>query len=157
MRQGAVVLLCLASAWLACAIQPLPGFIGDPTDPLPETELVYSSVDTDPSARLGETFAPTRPFATRVWTNTSSPSFRYPELAFPGPFWIPSLTQAPDVGVALGGGGLRAAALADGWLRGLHQVGAARAATAQRDRPCTADFLGMAPSRRAAMRPRSLQ
>jgi hypothetical protein len=103
------------------------GLMVEPGEPLIDVEPV--EIPEDPNARLGLGFVPAGHVAARVWTNATSPGWRFPELSGPGlpgvlpsPFWVPRLTMSPDVGICLGGGGLRAAAMADGWLRGLHMV-----------------------------------
>jgi hypothetical protein len=58
----------------------------------------------------------------RIWTNITATDFVWPEVDPYGDFGIEQLRQRPSLGIALSGGGLRAAALAYGWLRTLHQV-----------------------------------
>lgn len=58
----------------------------------------------------------------RVWTNVTDPDFVYPELNPYSDFGIPALQQKPSLGIAMSGGGLRAAPLAYGWLRALYLV-----------------------------------
>lgn len=58
----------------------------------------------------------------RVWTNVTAPDFTWPEVDPASDFGIASLELRPSLGIALSGGGLRAAALAYGWLRTLHMV-----------------------------------
>lgn len=53
----------------------------------------------------------------RVWTNVNQPSFQHPEQKE-----ITELSEKVDVGVGLSGGGMRAATLCLGWLRGLHEL-----------------------------------
>jgi len=64
---------------------------------------------------------PIAPVKVHVWAHANSTSFRYPETS--QSMWsVPRLMRNPDLGIALSGGGLRAAALADGWMRGFHMV-----------------------------------
>ena len=75
----------------------------------------------DPLAGLDNwVHRPLKPFPVTVWTNTSA-GFTYPELT-QGPFGIPALQSKLSLGLALAGGGLRAAAAAIGTLRALHMV-----------------------------------
>ena len=57
--------------------------------------------------------------ACRVWGNTADPQFTYPEDAGHFPF----SRERQDVGLALSGGGVRAALQAHGYLRALHRLG----------------------------------
>jgi hypothetical protein len=56
----------------------------------------------------------------RVWTGVNHETFLYPELE-PGEF--PEFAEKANFGIALSGGGFRAASIAIGTLRGLHQLG----------------------------------
>jgi hypothetical protein len=58
----------------------------------------------------------------RVWTNVTDPSFIYPELDPHSDFGIQAIQEKPSLGIAMSGGGLRAAPLAFGWLRAMHLV-----------------------------------
>ena len=53
----------------------------------------------------------------KMWYNISDESFLYPEQR------LPEMQAKADFGIALSGGGLRAACLSLGWLRALHQLG----------------------------------
>ena len=53
----------------------------------------------------------------RIWQDLSNPYFRYPECE------LPEVEDKEDIGIALSGGGMRAACLALGWLRALHKLG----------------------------------
>ncbi|PNH12072.1 hypothetical protein TSOC_000999, partial [Tetrabaena socialis] len=70
-----------------------------------------------------EVFSPDRPAAVYVWSGAHQPSFEYPELSRDGPWGLPALLARPNLGVALSGGGYRAATCALGWVRGLHLLG----------------------------------
>lgn len=61
---------------------------------------------------------------TRVWTNATDKDFVYPEQDLGSDFGIDMLVDKPSLGIAVSGGGWRAASLAYGWLRALHLVGA---------------------------------
>jgi hypothetical protein len=63
---------------------------------------------------------PLKPFPVTVWTNTSA-GFMHPEFS-QGPFGIPALQSKLSLGLAQGGGGMRAASVAAGTLRALHMV-----------------------------------
>eukprot|EP00878_Enallax_costatus_P001973 GHUV01002137.1.p1 GENE.GHUV01002137.1~~GHUV01002137.1.p1 ORF type:complete len:169 (+),score=19.58 GHUV01002137.1:1223-1729(+) len=56
----------------------------------------------------------------RVWTNVTASDFVYPEVDPRSDFGIDALMERPSLGIAISGGGWRAAALAYGWLRALH-------------------------------------
>lgn len=58
----------------------------------------------------------------RVWTNVTDADFIYPELDPGSDFGIDMLLDKPSIGIAMSGGGWRAASLAYGWLRALHLV-----------------------------------
>lgn len=66
---------------------------------------------------------PTSQLPMHVWTNATQPGFIYPE-ASAGPFGMPDLLGKADIGIALSGGGARAACLSDGWLRSLDEASA---------------------------------
>jgi hypothetical protein len=57
-----------------------------------------------------------------VITNVTSPDYVYPELNPESQFYISSIQQKPSLGIAISGGGWRAAALGYGWLRAMHLV-----------------------------------
>jgi hypothetical protein len=69
---------------------------------------------------LGVAFVPATPFKATVWTNVTDGQ-PYPEMGS-GPFSVPALKQRLSLGIALSGGGSRAAALAAGTLRALDLV-----------------------------------
>jgi hypothetical protein len=58
----------------------------------------------------------------RVWLGANQQGFVYPELR-PGNLGSTELLSKCNVGVAISGGGLRAASLGIGWLRGLYELG----------------------------------
>lgn len=74
------------------------------------------------------TIEPHAPVEARMWPGYASPGFAFPEMRTDDDFGLPALQAKPSVGIALGGGGIRAAALAHGWIRGLHLVRGLRAA-----------------------------
>lgn len=55
-----------------------------------------------------------------VFTNVTSPDYTYPEISPDSQFYISSVQQKPSLGIAISGGGWRAAALGYGWLRAMH-------------------------------------
>lgn len=57
-----------------------------------------------------------------VFTNVTSPDYTYPEISPNSQFYISSVQQKPSLGIAISGGGWRAAALGYGWLRAMHLV-----------------------------------
>lgn len=120
------VVAIIASAAQGAAAVTLGG-VFDPNVPLITEEPVDES--TVLTSRLGSTFAPASTLAAQAWTDLTSRTFRYPEQQLLGQWGIPRLLATPDVGIALGGGGLRAAAFADGWMRGLFMVRGARPVT----------------------------
>jgi hypothetical protein len=68
-------------------------------------------------------YAPAKPFTFATWVGSNDSSwFQYPEVASTGNHSIPALQQRPNVGIAISGGGLRAATLGLGYLRALHQL-----------------------------------
>lgn len=58
----------------------------------------------------------------RVWTNVTDSDFIYPEIDPGSDYSIDMLIDKPSLGIAISGGGWRAASLAYGWLRALHLV-----------------------------------
>lgn len=66
-------------------------------------------------------YQPSAPFDVRVWPNYTSPGFVFPELA-DDEWGLSELQEKPEIGVAFGGGGFRAAIMALGWARGLQEV-----------------------------------
>ena len=52
---------------------------------------------------------------------TGGKAREFPELSS-GSYGIPHIQAKPNFGVAIGGGGYRAATLASGWIRGLHNI-----------------------------------
>lgn len=58
----------------------------------------------------------------RIITNVTSPDYIYPEINPESQFYISSIQQKPSLGIAISGGGWRAAALGYGWLRAMHLV-----------------------------------
>ncbi|KXZ56638.1 hypothetical protein GPECTOR_1g575 [Gonium pectorale] len=68
-------------------------------------------------------FEPDDPVSVHVWSGSDQPGFEYPELSRTGDWGIPALLSRPNLGVALSGGGYRAATLGLGWMRGLHLLG----------------------------------
>jgi hypothetical protein len=57
-----------------------------------------------------------------IITNVTSPDYIYPELNPDSQFYISNIQQKPSLGIAISGGGWRAAALGYGWLRAMHLV-----------------------------------
>jgi hypothetical protein len=57
-----------------------------------------------------------------VFTNVTTPDYVYPEINPESQFFISKLQQKPSLGIAISGGGWRAAALGYGWLRAMHLV-----------------------------------
>ena len=70
-----------------------------------------------------QTFNPETNATVHVWTNASLPGFTYPELSPDGAWGVPHIQARPNIGVALSGGGFRAATLSLGWVRMLYEVG----------------------------------
>jgi hypothetical protein len=66
-------------------------------------------------------FVPKEPAPVHVWTGTDGADFVYPEQS-DGDFGMPALTEKPNFGIAVSGGGYRATTLAYGWLRAMHEV-----------------------------------
>lgn len=67
-------------------------------------------------------FSPAHCIKVRVWTNVTDSDFIYPEIDPASDYSIDSLMEKPSLGIAISGGGWRAASLAYGWLRALHLV-----------------------------------
>lgn len=57
-----------------------------------------------------------------VFTNATTPDYVYPEINPDSQMYISKLQEKPSLGIAVSGGGWRAAALGYGWLRALHLV-----------------------------------
>ncbi|PNW85074.1 hypothetical protein CHLRE_03g170600v5 [Chlamydomonas reinhardtii] len=72
---------------------------------------------------MEQVFEPTEPARVFVWSGSDQPGFVYPELSPSGDWGIPDLQARPNLGVALSGGGYRAATLAVGWVRALYALG----------------------------------
>ncbi|KAG2499382.1 hypothetical protein HYH03_002957 [Edaphochlamys debaryana] len=68
-------------------------------------------------------YSPSDPARVFVWSGSDQPGFVFPELDPEGPWGIPALQARPNIGLALSGGGYRAATLALGWVRALHVLG----------------------------------
>jgi hypothetical protein len=66
--------------------------------------------------------SPVQATKVHVCTNATNPDFIYPEINPSSQFYISSLLQKPSLGIAISGGGWRAAALGYGWLRAMHLV-----------------------------------
>eukprot|EP00195_Chlamydomonas_chlamydogama_P014059 CAMPEP_0202914100 /NCGR_PEP_ID=MMETSP1392-20130828/62226_1 /ASSEMBLY_ACC=CAM_ASM_000868 /TAXON_ID=225041 /ORGANISM="Chlamydomonas chlamydogama, Strain SAG 11-48b" /LENGTH=84 /DNA_ID=CAMNT_0049605621 /DNA_START=154 /DNA_END=405 /DNA_ORIENTATION=+ len=68
----------------------------------------------------GRVVVPDKVFNATIWPGYAlTPGWQFPELSS-GDYGIPALQAKPNFGVGVSGGGLRATALALGWLRGLH-------------------------------------
>ncbi|KAG2499381.1 hypothetical protein HYH03_002956 [Edaphochlamys debaryana] len=76
-----------------------------------------------PGACNAAVFDPSDPARVFVWSGSDQPGFVFPELDPEGPWGIPALQARPNIGLALSGGGYRAATLALGWVRALHVLG----------------------------------
>lgn len=85
-------------------------------------------------ATRNEVLIPKKPLQVHYWHTFGSdeagdiPSrdFAYPEVSS-GKFGIKHIAEKPNLGVAVSGGGFRAATLASGWVRGLNQVSCGKA------------------------------
>ncbi|KAG2442832.1 hypothetical protein HXX76_002911 [Chlamydomonas incerta] len=85
--------------------------------------LSCCSVLIAPTSGAGSVFEPKQPARVFVWAGSDQPGVVYPELSPSGDWGIPDLQARPNLGVALSGGGYRAATLAVGWVRALHALG----------------------------------
>ena len=71
-----------------------------------------------------EVYQPPQPLTVKTFTGANESWFTYPELINPSTsnYSIPALLAKPNVGIAISGGGFRAATLGLGWLRALHSL-----------------------------------
>ncbi len=67
-------------------------------------------------------YRPDFPTSIFVWSGSDQPGFEYPELSAGAEWGIPALQAKPNLGIALSGGGYRAATLSLGWVRALYLV-----------------------------------
>ncbi|WIA31484.1 hypothetical protein OEZ86_002377 [Tetradesmus obliquus] len=79
--------------------------------------MSFSSSSSVPAA-----FSPQQPLSFNFFTGANESWFEYPETAASGNYTIPSLLDKPKLGIAVSGGGFRAATLGLGWLRALHML-----------------------------------
>jgi hypothetical protein len=57
-----------------------------------------------------------------AWPGVGSAGFTFPEVSEDPRFRVQSVVSKPSFSICLGGGGMRAATLALGWIRAVHQV-----------------------------------
>ena len=110
--------------------QQLP-FLKLPQMPLLVVFLLLAAVISLLSPVLGdEVYQPPQPFTVKTFTGANESWFTYPELTNPSTsnYSIPALLAKPNVGIAISGGGFRAATLGLGWLRALHLLNITSAA-----------------------------
>jgi hypothetical protein len=69
-----------------------------------------------------EVFTPPSPLLVNAFAGANESWFRYPEASSGSNYSMPSITSRPRFGIALSGGGMRAATLGLGYLRGIQQV-----------------------------------
>lgn len=67
-------------------------------------------------------YTPTSSLLANAFVGANETWFSYPEASRGSNYTMPTVTARPRFGIAVSGGGLRAATLGLGWLRGLHQV-----------------------------------
>lgn len=72
-----------------------------------------------------EVYKPPAPLAANAFVGGNTSLFVYPEASngSSSNYSMPSVTERHRFGIALSGGGMRAATLGLGYLRGLHEVG----------------------------------
>jgi len=75
------------------------------------------------SSSAANVFVPPNPLTVNAFVGANESWFQYPEAAPASNYSMPSITSRPSFGIALSGGGMRAATAGLGYLRGLHQVG----------------------------------
>jgi hypothetical protein len=75
-----------------------------------------------PHPAVAAVYQPPEPFTVKTFTGANESWFIYPELTNPGTsnYSVPELLAKPNFGIAISGGGFRAATLGLGWLRALH-------------------------------------
>lgn len=67
-------------------------------------------------------FTPPSPLLVNAFAGANESWFRFPEASSGSNYSMPSVTSRPRFGIAISGGGMRAATLGLGYLRGLQQV-----------------------------------
>jgi hypothetical protein len=70
-----------------------------------------------------EIYTPPSPLTVNAFAGGNESWFKFPEATLASNYSMPSVTSRPRFGIALSGGGMRAATVGLGYLRGLHQVG----------------------------------
>jgi hypothetical protein len=75
-----------------------------------------------PHPAVAAVYQPPQPFTVKTFTGANESWFIYPELTNPetSNYSVPELLAKPNFGIAISGGGFRAATLGLGWLRALH-------------------------------------
>ncbi len=71
----------------------------------------------------GAVYKPTAPLLVNSFVGANESWFQFPESAPGSNYSMPSVISRPRFAIALSGGGMRAATVGLGMLRGLHQVG----------------------------------
>lgn len=72
------------------------------------------------SVVLSQVYRPESPVEFNIWTGANESWFNYPEAFEPSNYSIPLIQAKPNVGIAISGGGFRAATLGLGYLRALY-------------------------------------
>lgn len=72
------------------------------------------------STAVAQVYQPPNAFNFSTWTGANESWFQYPETLTGSNYSIPVIQSKPQLGIALSGGGFRAATLGLGYLRALH-------------------------------------
>ncbi|KAF6265851.1 hypothetical protein COO60DRAFT_1623718 [Scenedesmus sp. NREL 46B-D3] len=90
--------------------------------------LLLAWVSSSSSVRVLAEIRPEQPLSFNFFTGANESWFKYPETASGGNYTILSLLDKSQLGIAISGGGFRAATLGLGWLRALHLLNITSAA-----------------------------